>query len=168
MKTSRSQCSTDRESFTSPCRRPACRARAARSHRRSFIKRSIQRLAHTDLIKKVRGDRGGRQRDSAVEKNMPSLGFFSFWSYNKVQSQLQSLQCFWVLGLGSDQSLTIYKCRTFGAKEQCSIKEWMVIWAAYNAWEMAQTWICVCMVLIFFFDEHQCASGTNFLPGIGG
>lgn len=47
---------------TSPCKRPVCAAHAARSHRKSlrFIKRSIHRLAHTDLIRTVRERTGTR------------------------------------------------------------------------------------------------------------
>lgn len=42
-----------RESITSPCKHPVCVAHAVRSHRRRtcFIKRSIHRLADTDLIR---------------------------------------------------------------------------------------------------------------------
>lgn len=67
---------TDQGSITSPCKHPVWAAHAVRSHKRSpcFIKRSIHRLAHTDLIRTVTEDRDTQQQkykcDKAREKKL--------------------------------------------------------------------------------------------------
>lgn len=63
---------TDQRSITSPCKHPVCAAHAARSHRKSlcFIKRSIHRLAHTDLIRTVREDRDTQQQRGRIIRSL--------------------------------------------------------------------------------------------------
>lgn len=63
---------TDQRSITSPCKHPVCAAWAARSHRRSlcFLKRSIDRLAHADLIMTVTEDRDIHQHWWRENRNL--------------------------------------------------------------------------------------------------